>query len=116
MTNWPYTLTIIENLDHSFRILIQSYYINDHLSIINNARNSQFYFSLTEEQMKYLKDYEIINIAERIDEKKEYRIDEDPTRNISRKNRIFFHYNSIANGMKIGRKINHQCVFINSLK
>jgi hypothetical protein len=33
--------------------------------------------------MKYLKDYEIINITERLDEKKEYRLDEDPTRNIS---------------------------------
>jgi hypothetical protein len=76
--NWPYTLTIIENLDYSLRIFIQSYYINHHLS--------QFYFSLTDEQMKYLKDYEIINIAERFEEKnKDYRIDEDPTRNISRK-------------------------------
>lgn len=77
--NWPYTLTIIENLDHSLRILIQSYYINHHYSILNN---SQLYFSLTDEQMKYLKDYEIINIAERLED---YRIDEDPTRNISRK-------------------------------
>jgi len=81
--NWPYTLTIIENLDNSIRIIIQSYYINNNLSIINNNQNSQIYFSLNDEQIKYLKDYEIINISERLDDKKDYRIDEDPTRNIS---------------------------------
>jgi len=79
--NWPYTLTIIESLDYSIRIIIQSYYINNSLLLLN--QNSQFYFSLNDEQMKYLKDYEIINITERLDEKKEYRLDEDPTRNIS---------------------------------
>jgi hypothetical protein len=83
--NWPYTLTIIENLDYSIRIIIQSYYINNHLSNIYQNSNSQLYFSLNNEQMKYLKDYEIINIAERLEDKKDYRIDEDPTRNVSRK-------------------------------
>ncbi|CAF4178340.1 unnamed protein product [Rotaria sp. Silwood2] len=79
--NWPYTLTIIENIDYYIRIIIQSYYINNNLSIINN--NSQLYFTLNDEQIKSLKDYEIINIAERLDEKKDYRLDEDPTRNLS---------------------------------
>ncbi|CAF3511571.1 unnamed protein product [Rotaria sp. Silwood1] len=79
--NWPYTLTIIENIDYYIRIIIQSYYINNNLSIINN--NSQLYFTLNDEQIKSLKDYEIINIAERLDEKKDYRLDEDPTRNSS---------------------------------
>jgi hypothetical protein len=83
--NWPYTLTIIENLDYSIRIIIQSYYINNHLSNIYQNSNSQLYFSLNNEQMKYLKDYEIINISERLEDKKDYRIDEDPTRNVSRK-------------------------------
>jgi hypothetical protein len=73
--NWPYTLTIIENIENDIRVIIQSYYAN------NN--NSQVYFTLNDEQIKYLKDYEIINIAEKIEEKKEYRIDEDPTKNIS---------------------------------
>jgi len=77
--NWPYTLTIIENFDYSIRIIIQSYYIN------HNNNNSHLYFSLNNEQIKYLKDYEIINIAERLDDKNDYRIDEDPTRNISKK-------------------------------
>ncbi|CAF3637824.1 unnamed protein product [Rotaria sordida] len=80
--NWPYTLTIIENIDYYIRIIIQSYYRNNNLSFINN-NNSQLYFTLNNEQIKYLKDYEIINIAERLDEKKDYRLDEDPTRNLS---------------------------------
>lgn len=83
--NWPYTLTIIENLIHSIRIIIQSYYLNNNLSLINNKENSQIYFSLNQEQIKDLKDYEIINIADKLDEKKDYRIDEDPTRNFSKK-------------------------------
>jgi hypothetical protein len=75
--NWPYTLTVIENLEYYIRIIIQSCY----RSTITD--DHQFVFSLNDEQMKYLKDYEIINIAERLDEKKDYRVDEDPTRNIS---------------------------------
>lgn len=85
INNWPHTLTILENLDHSLRILIQSFYINNHLPMLNQPENSQRYFALNEQQMKSLNDYEIINIAERLDEKKDYRIDEDPTRNFSRK-------------------------------
>ncbi|CAM4816123.1 unnamed protein product [Rotaria magnacalcarata] len=81
--NWPYTLTIIENTDYYIRIIIQSYYINNNLSIINN--NSPLNFPFNSEQIKYLKEYEIINIAERLDEKNDYRIDEDPTRNSSMK-------------------------------
>lgn len=81
--NWPYTLTIIENLDYYIRIIVQSYYINNNFSSMNNS--SQIIFSLNDEQTKFLKDYEIINIAERLDEKKEYRLDEDPTRNFSTK-------------------------------
>ncbi|CAF0715680.1 unnamed protein product [Adineta steineri] len=81
--NWPYTLTIVENIENSIRIIIQSYYKNISLSQMN--LNSQLYFSLNDEQRKYLKDYEIINISERFEDKKDYRIDEDPTRNISLK-------------------------------
>lgn len=80
--NWPYTLTILENLDHSLRIFIQSFYMNN---MLNQSEHSQLYFALNDEQMKDFNQYEIINIAERIEEKKDYRIDEDPTRNISRK-------------------------------
>lgn len=79
--DWPYTLTIIENVEHNMRILIRSYYRNNHLMSINetNTRNLQVFYSIDDEQTKYLRDYEIINIAERLDAK-EYRSDEDPTK------------------------------------
>lgn len=85
INSWPYTLTILENLDHSLRILIQSFYINNHLAMLNQTDNSHVYFALNDQQIKALNEYEIINIAERLEEKKDYRIDEDPTRNFSRK-------------------------------
>ena len=78
--DWPYTLTIIENVDFHLRVIIQSYYRHNHLTSITHSNpNLQLFFSLNEDQMKCLKDYEIINITERLEEK-EYRSDEDPTR------------------------------------
>lgn len=86
INNWPYTLTIIENLLYSIRIIIQSYYNdNNNLSLMNNKQMSHLYFSLNYEQIKNLKDYEIINIAEQINDKNDYHFDEDLTRNFSKK-------------------------------
>ena len=84
--NWPYTLTILENVEYSLRIFIQSFYVNNHLTMFNRAEHCQFYFPWNnDDERKSFNQYEIINIAERFDEKKDYRIDEDPTRNFSRK-------------------------------
>lgn len=81
--DWPYTLTIIENVDFHLRVIIQSYYRHNHLTSITHSNpNLQLFFSLNEDQMKCLKEYEIINITERLEEK-EYRSDEDPTRTYS---------------------------------
>ena len=79
--DWPYTLTIIENVEYRLRIIIRSYYRNNHLTSIHETNNAnlQVFYSINDEQMKYLNDYEIINIAERL-EPKEYHADEDPTK------------------------------------
>ncbi|CAF0849875.1 unnamed protein product [Adineta ricciae] len=81
--SWPYTLTIVENLENSIRIIVQSYCQTNSPLAIN--QNCQVYFPLNTDQMRISKDYEIINVSERLDEKRDYRIDEDPTRNISLK-------------------------------
>lgn len=80
---WPYTLTIVENLENDVRIVIQS--CCQPLSSSSIDPTSHRCFSLTNEQTKALKDYELINISERCEERREYRADEDPTRNVSRK-------------------------------
>ena len=77
--SWPYTITIIENAEYHMRLIIQSYYVDNHLAALNRTSHLQSVFSVNDEQMKYLKDYEVINIAERLDSA-DYRIDEDPTR------------------------------------
>jgi hypothetical protein len=81
---WPYTLTIIENNASRLRVIIQSYHRNNLVTCIHQSHNLSLFYSIGNEQLKHLKDYEVINIAERIDHK-DYRSDEDPTCNVSLK-------------------------------
>ena len=83
---WPFTFTIIENVDFHWRIVIRSYHENHHSTNLyeTNRKILKNFYSIDDEQEKFLRDFEILNIAERLDGK-DYRIDEDPTKSSSRK-------------------------------